>query len=376
MSRRKNRYKRRMAERAEKRAKYLANNLSFDNMNNYQALYDAIMSSSLGVSWKESVQKVLETMLFYIADLSDDLAILMNFCLGFYHFYKCERGKTRKISSVKYKERIVQKVLCQQIMTPVMTYNLIYDNGASQKGKGTLFATKRLTKHLMKYYKKYGNQGYALLIDFKSYFENIQHQPLKDNLRQYIKDERILKYAEDFIDAFGDKGLGLGSETSQINAISYVNKIDHFIKEKAREKFYGRYMDDSYIIHPSKEHLRELLAELQAKYDELGIKLNTKKTVIVKLSRGFTFLKTRFYITDSGKILRKPCRAAITRVRRKLKKQAKLYYKGELDLQSIRTSFASWVGSMHRRQARKTIYYTKKLYKELFEKGDKNDKND
>lgn len=59
-------------------------------------------------------------------------------------------------------------------------------------------------------------------------------------------------------------------------------------------KFYERYMDDGLIISRSKEKLRECLAALRRLCAEHGIKLNEKKTQIIKLTRGFTFLKVRF----------------------------------------------------------------------------------
>ena len=144
---------------------------------------------------------------------------------------------------------------------PALTHNLILDNYASQKGKGTHFATKRLTKFLTEHYKKYGNKGYVLLVDFKSYFASIPHEIIKENTRKFFKDEKLISLADSFVDAFGDRGLGLGSETSQINAIVHINAIDHYIKEKARIKGYGRYMDDSFIIHESKEFLENLLED-------------------------------------------------------------------------------------------------------------------
>ena len=118
----------------------------------------------------------------------------------------------------------------------------------------------------VKHYKKYGNDRYILLIAFKSYFDNINHETLKDIYKRYFNDEKIIKLANDFIDAFGEKGLGLGSETSQISAVAYINEIDHYIKEKALIKGYGRYMDDSNLICESKEKLKNVLEELKNKY--------------------------------------------------------------------------------------------------------------
>ena len=62
-----------------------------------------------------------------------------------------------------------------------------------------------------------------------------------------------------------------------------------------------------------KEYLEYCLQEIRRICAELKIELNEKKTRIVKLSHGFTFLKTQIYLTDTGKILRKPCRKAVVR---------------------------------------------------------------
>lgn len=43
-------------------------------------------------------------------------------------------------------------------------------------------------------------------------------------------------------------------------------------------------MDDGYLIHPSKEYLKECLTRMKEVCDSLGIILNTK---IKKLSEGF-----------------------------------------------------------------------------------------
>ena len=125
-------------------------------------------------------------------------------------------------------------------------------------------------------------------------------------------------------------------------------------------------MDDSYLIHESKEYLVECLARLKEFYKDYGIIVNDKKTKICDLKHGFTFLKTRYFVTDTGKIIRKPCRDAITRERRKLKKQAKLLEAGVLTFENIRTSYASWRGSMSHRDAYRTVKNMDALFDQLF----------
>lgn len=366
MGRRQRRYDRRQRERAEKRKNKLAAYSNFENVISYSALYKAAWEASKGVKWKASVQKYLLNLASNLYKTRKALLEGKDVRRGFIEFDISERGKQRHIKSIHFQERVVQKSLCKNALYPVLTYNLITDNGASQKGKGMHFASKRLVNFLSKYYKKYGNEGYVLVIDFKKYFDNINHEKMKELYSKYFEDERLLKLINDFLDAFGDIGLGLGSETSQISAVAYINSIDHYIKEKANIKVYVRYVDDSDIVHNSKEYIKILLEDLKIQYSKYGITLNEKKTHIAKLKNSFTFLKTRFYLTDTGKVVKKPCRDSITHERKKLKRQAKLLEKGVLNIEDINQSFESWKGSMKHRNARKSVYNMQKLYDTLF----------
>ena len=83
-------------------------------------------------------------------------------------------------------------------------------------------------------------------------------------------------------------------------------------------------MDDSYCIALDKQTLWDALSRIEALCDDLGIIINRKKTRVVKLSRGFVFLKKRFSYGEGEKVVVRPCRSSVTRQRRKLKKQAAL----------------------------------------------------
>jgi hypothetical protein len=366
MSRRKDRYERRKLSRL-KRKERLRQYDDWENVISFKSLFYSALKASKGVRWKASVQRYLLGILFKTTITRRNLQQGKDIRQGFIEFDICERGKIRHIRSVHFNERVVQKSICLNAMYPIMTNSLICDNTASQKGKGTYFAEKRLVKHLQWYYRHYGHKGYVLATDFKNYFENIPHDLLKQKFREKFSDKNIIKLADDFVSAFGERGLGLGSETSQINAIAHIDSIDHIIKEVERVKCYGRYNDDSYIISSNKKFLEGLLTRLENLYAQYGVILNKRKTKI-KTLKGFTFLKTRYFLAPSGKIVKKPCRESIVRERRKLKRQARLYQKGYMSLSDINTSFVSWLGSMKHRHARRTVWSAKKLYKILFEK--------
>ena len=95
-----------------------------------------------------------------------------------------------------------------------------------------------------------------------------------------------------------------------------------------RPEAYGRYMDDFYLIHESKEYLQACLLLIEHECAKLGIALNPRKTRVVKLTRGFTWLKKRIFYTETGRIVMKPFRDSITRERRKLKKMARMVAEG------------------------------------------------
>lgn len=377
--RREIRFIRRKAKRQAKKRKLLDKCTYYDVINQ-DALVEAAEQASGGVRYKASVQKFLLRKLINVSELNNKLLQHKDIRKGFICFPLIERGKLRRIMSVHFSERVPQKSLNQNALIPVMCQKLICDNGASQKGKGTSFALKRLTGHLAWHYRRYGNEGYIIQADIKDYFGSIDHKIAKQMVTAAFDDPGIIWLAGLFIDAYyihnvkvkklpeteAHRGLGLGSEINQTLAVSYLNPLDHYIKEVLRIKCYGRYMDDFYLIHPDKEYLKYCLEEIKKICTRLKLKTSDKKTRVIKLSHGFTFLKTQVFLTDTGKIIKKPCHDAVARERQKLKKQKKLLDAGIMEFSDIRCSYASWRGSMKHKNAGKTVHSMDKLYNNLF----------
>ena len=362
--RRANRYARRKQNRKDKKREKYRNNDIFNKVFTYENLTKSYQLCRRNVAWKASVQSYIIEAPLHIFQAYQELQNGIFQPIGFNEFDIIERGKLRHIKSVHIKERVVQRCLCDNALVPILSRSFIYDNGACLKDKGYTFSSNRITEHLRRYYRYYGNEGYVLLFDFSKYFDSINHNLLKQILRKYFTDEKIIKQTEQFIDAFGDdKGVGLGSQISQILALAASNKLDHYVKEKLHIKYYGRYMDDGYLIHPSKEYLQYCLHKIEKICNELGIVLNLKKTQIVKLSHGFTFLKVRYYITSTGKIIKKLSPKSITRMRRKLKK---FKTNENIKPKDVYQSFQSWCAYAVNFNSSRSVYTLKKLYKKLY----------
>lgn len=360
------RYQRRKAKRIAKKQLLAQEHDNFEKVFCYKHLYAAHRRCRRGVAWKSSVQKYVINAPLNVYNTHTQLMTGRFKSPGFYEFDIYERGKQRHIRSTVIGERVVQRCLCDNALVPMLERTFIYDNGASMRNKGYTFAINRLTTHLRKYYRHYGNEGYILLFDFSKFFDNVSHSVVQRIVRGNFSDRRILQISEHFIDAFGDTGLGLGSQISQVLALASANRLDHYIKEVLHIKYYARYMDDGYLIHPSKKYLQECLNRIQMLCDELGIHLNTKKTQIIKISHGFTFLKARFFLLSSGKVVKRIYKRSITRMRIKLKKLRRKLDEGVITFQDVANAWQSWVGYAKGFDAYHAIENMGKLYTQLF----------
>lgn len=181
-------------------------------------------------------------------------------------------------------------------------------------------------------------------------------------------DDRVIKLLTELVATFGEdnKGVGIGSQISQVIGIYYPTPIDNYCKVVKACKFCGRYMDDTYIIHLDKKFLRELLNDIKAICDRLGIVINKKKTQIVKLSNGFTFLKIRYFYGEHGAIIKIPCRKTITRERRKLRKLRGRLEAGKITAAEIKEQYKSWRGNIIKYKAYKSVRSCDVLYKSLY----------
>lgn len=360
------RYMRRRARRDERRAARLEH-INFDDVFSYDHLYAAYQKCRRGVAWKASVQNYICQAPLNVYETWEALRAGRAKVGGYHVFDLYERGKKRHIQAVGIRERVIQRCLCDYALVPAIEHGFIYDNGASILYKGYDFALRRMVRHLQWHYRHHGNAGYILLFDFKRFFENVSHEVVERVLRRCLDDERIRQLVARIVSAYGDRGLGLGSQISQTLALATADRLDHVVKTVLRVKCYGRYMDDGYIIHRDKAFLLRCLDAIREACKECGITLNEKKTAIVKLSRGFTFIKVRFLLTDKGKIVRRIYKRSVVKMRKKLKKFRRMIDNGRRTFRDIWPVWVCWRSYAMRFSAWHTINRMWRLFATLFE---------
>lgn len=346
--------------------KLLQDLIMFEKVYNSNSLYDAFLQAQKQSFWKCSCQRYEYDLLRNVFKTKKELKDNTYKQMDFYEFDINERGKHRHIMSLHISDRVVQRSFCDNSLVNKASPKLIYDNGASIENKGISFARKRIAVHLRKFYEQYGNNGYILQIDLRKFFASIPHQPLEELFKPHL-DEGEYSLFCNLIETFkNNRGLGIGSQISQICGVYYPTEIDNYFKIVRQCRFYGRYMDDTYIIHPDKNFLKEILDDYLRLADKLGLTVNIKKTHIVKLSHGFTFLKLKYNLLDDGTILKRMSRSTITRERRKLKKYRKIADNNALSIRSINQAYQSWRGTYRKFNTHNTIREMDRLYNSLF----------
>ena len=88
-----------------------------------------------------------------------------------------------------------------------------------------------------------------------------------------------------------NKGLPIGSLTSQFFANIYLSELDQFIKHKLKIKYYIRYVDDFVIFGKDTKTLINYKKEIEIFLEQkLKLSLHPKKTIIQHKSKGINFL--------------------------------------------------------------------------------------
>lgn len=343
-----------------------------DDAVTFKELYKGLKKSCCNVRWKDSVTGYEANGLKNTHLLRQSL-LNGTYKISGYQRFKVHEPKEREIVATRLKDRQFQRSLCDNVLYPQITRSFIRDNCACQREKGVDDALDRLTVHLRRYYFKHGPNGWALKCDIRHYFAETPHDVAKAAIRKRLTDQRAAYYTDAIIDSFGgDKGIGLGSQVSQITELAVLDDLDHYIKERLRIKHYLRYMDDFILIHEDKSVLRAALAEIEKRLSALGLTLN-EKTQILPLKNGVLWLKWRFVLTDTGKVIRKICMKSVVRERRKLRKMAKLAVAGRIPVAAITESFITWKAHAQRGNCRKIVADMQKLYDKLLSEVKQNE---
>ena len=339
---------------------------------------------SVNTSNKRKVEKFQE---HYVENIYKIRDILMskNYIPGEYNIFFIHEPKLRLIMSNNIRDKIINHLVAYYLLVEVFDKTFIDTTVATRKGKGTHLGLNITKKYINDMKRIYGDNFYYLKFDISKYFYNINHDIVKKMIRRKIKDVDAINIIDRIIDSTDmdyinekieniknneinkikksllsdkekkkrilevekiplceeGKSAPIGSMCSQIIEVMYLDKLNHFIKEKLKIKRYVLYMDDGVLFHEDKEYLKYCRCEIINFLKSLKLDINDKKTRVDSIKNGLDFLGFRFTIRNN-KIILKVRNSSKKKFKRKMKKINMLYDNDLIDLHDINIIFSSY----------------------------------
>jgi len=312
----------------------------FEEVADFGNLYKAYKKSKSGKGFSNSRQRFQVAALDGIHQIKRRLET-KTYEVGKYNEFIIYEPKERVIKAGSFVDKIVQHSLCDNVLIPILQNEFIQTNYAGQIGKGTLFGLECLKKQMFLAYQKYGYDCWIIKADISRFFYKINHDILKDMVKYFVKDKDVFWLCEKFIDSTDDIGLPLGNQVSQVFALLYLSGLDHFITGELGVRYYGRYMDDFYLIIENRQYAKWCLDNIYEFVCTLGLELNGK-TQIIPFKNGIKFCGFHTYITQEGKVIRKLKNENKRAVKKKFKKMVGLVKSGKITEKKFRESYEAW----------------------------------
>lgn len=267
----------------------------------YDNLQLAFIKSCRGKQSKAEVRLFRERYDGNIREIRESL-LSGNALVGDYSYFTIHDPKERLICAASFRERVLHHAI-MNVCHDVFDRSLIYDTYATRRGKGVYAALDRAVWGASRY-------GYMVKLDYRKYFDSIDHGILKMQLERLFKDRRLLSLLGAIIDSYSTvpgKGVPIGNLTSQYFANHYLSGLDHLMKERVRVSVYIRYMDDVLMMDNDRGRLRDAVAVMTG-YSGTELSLRLKSPVYRRRESGMPFLGyvvRPHYLTLSGRSKRR-----------------------------------------------------------------------
>lgn len=238
----------------------------------------------------------------------------------------CFQPIKREIFAGDFRDRVIHHYVFSRLYDHYDKL-LINDCYSCRLNKGTDYGIKRASSYLRSVSSNFKKPAFVLKLDISGYFMSINKTLLyrinQDLVKKIFKenesDKNTLLYLlrkiifhdptpncqirgskQDWYRLPKNKslfytkpncGLPIGNLTSQLFGNIYLNDFDHFVKEKLKCRYYGRYVDDMFFMHEDKEFLKSLIPKI-SKYlqDNLNLELHPKKIYLQEVNKGLPFL--------------------------------------------------------------------------------------
>lgn len=328
----------------------------FDKASGLNEIVKAARSCKKGVSRKDG------PMEFFITALGSGERLQREIRSGRYHArpgtpVEIWRPKHRTAAAPWFRDRVWQRSMCDNGVYDDLVRGFIPENMACQKGKGTDLAIRTVIRMLQELCREApGAPIWGRHLDVRKYFPSTPQAEIKALDSARITEPKFLPYLFEIIDMqkdprsaeeitadpFGKRGTGLGSQINQLNQVALLDGLDHEIKDIC--PCYIRYNDDFLFLHHDREAVQRTAEIVEARLHEKGLEMQDK-CGLFKLPGSFCFLRKKFILTESGKIILRLHPKALSEERQTLRNLKHLVREGKRTMQDVRVHYQSWVSN-------------------------------
>ena len=256
--------------------------------------------------------------------------------------YKPSRSKAfithepviREIFAAPFRDRIVHHFL-YAVVAAWWDKRFIYTSSSCRNGKGTDFGVLELQKAMRRASLNGQRTAYVMKGDISGYFMSLRRDLLYEKvlwglerqfpqkgwlwkLSAYLWKEVIfddptmgvrlagkrsnwdkLPANKSLFNQPEGQGIVIGNLTSQLLSNIMLNEFDWWMKCKLGFRYYGRYVDDFYVVVPEDDYgymLEVMKTVVPAYLEEMGLRLHPNKRYVQEVHKGCPFLGKRVHL--------------------------------------------------------------------------------
>lgn len=279
------------------------------------------------VNWATNVCRLVDAVLEHYYEPSSSISFVIY------------EPMIREIFAAPFQDRIIHHFL-YHMQCDWWDRRFITDSYSCREGKGTLYGIQRAQKLIQRATNNYQKEAKIIKLDIQGYFMSLPRQKLfervkwgldhqfapyrnlpsanqlykiclflwhqillddpvkKSRRRGSIKNWNNLPPEKSLYTRSPGFGIVIGNLTSQLVSNIYLDQLDRFVKYTLGYKYYGRYVDDFFIMVPEEEYeqVKKDVKKIEKFLkNELSLTLHPKKRYMGSVYSGFSFLGARIY---------------------------------------------------------------------------------
>jgi group II intron reverse transcriptase/maturase len=203
-------------------------------------------------------------------------------------------GQTRPLGIPTFEDKVLQRAVAM-VLEAVYEQDFLDCSFGFRPGRSAHDALGRLRDTLMEM-----GGGWVVEVDIRKYFDTINHEQLRNVLRQRIGDGVLLRLIGKWLNAgvmeagelsHPDAGTPQGGVISPLLANIYLHEVlDLWFERDVRPCLDGRaklvrYADDFVIVFEHEADARRVMEVLPKRFGKYGLTLHPEKTRLVRFSR-------------------------------------------------------------------------------------------